>query len=78
MLLENNAKQIFRTLPSWTPTLLALTGPDLTTLVIRVDSSKPFEQEDLRMQVSSSDTSMMEPISLVSRFEFLIIWMIHS
>ncbi len=52
MLLENNAKQIFRTLPSYTPTLLALTGPDLTTLVIRVDSSKPFEQEDLRMQVS--------------------------
>jgi hypothetical protein len=52
VLLENNAKQIFRTLPSYTPTLLALTDPDLTTLVIRVDSSKPFEQEDLRMQVS--------------------------
>ena len=52
MLLENNAKQIFLTLPSYTPTLLALTDPDLTTLVIRVDSSKPFEQEDLRLEVS--------------------------
>lgn len=52
MLLENNAKQIFLTLPSYAPILLALTDPDLTTLVIRVDSSKPFESEDLRLQVS--------------------------
>lgn len=52
VLLENNPKQIFLSLPSYTPTLLALTEPDLTTLVIRVDSSKPFEQEDLRLQVS--------------------------
>jgi hypothetical protein len=44
VLLENNAKQIFLTLPSYTPTLLALTDPDLTTLVIRVDRSKPFEK----------------------------------
>jgi hypothetical protein len=78
VLLENNAKQIFLTLPSYTPTLLALTDPDLTTLAIRVDSVKPFDQEDLRLQVSFADTSMAEPISLVSRFEFLIIRMIHS
>jgi hypothetical protein len=52
VLLENNAKQIFLTLPSYTPTLLALTDPDLTTLIIRVDSVKPFDQEDLRLQVS--------------------------
>lgn len=52
MLLENNTKQIFLSLPTYTPTLLALIDPGLTTLVIRVDSSKPFDQEDLRMQVS--------------------------
>jgi hypothetical protein len=52
VLLENNAKQIFLSLPSYTPTLLALTDPDLTTLVIRIDTSKPFEQEDLHLQVS--------------------------
>ena len=52
MLLENNAKQVFLSLPTYTPTLLALTDPHLTSLVIRVDSSKPFEHEDLRMQVS--------------------------
>jgi hypothetical protein len=39
-------------LPFYTPTLLALTDPDLTTLAMRVDSSKPFEREDLRWQVS--------------------------
>jgi hypothetical protein len=52
VLLENNAKQVFLSLPTYTPTLLALTDPDLTSLAIRVDSSKPFEHEDLRMQVS--------------------------
>ena len=52
MLLENNAKQVFLSLPTYTPTLLALTDPGLTSLVIRVDSVKPFDQEDLRMQVS--------------------------
>jgi hypothetical protein len=52
MLLENNPQEIFMTLPPYTPTVLALTNPELTTLVIRIDSSKPFEQEDLRVQVS--------------------------
>jgi hypothetical protein len=52
VLLENNAKQVFLSLPTYTPTLLALTDPGLTSLVIRVDSVKPFDQEDLRMQVS--------------------------
>jgi hypothetical protein len=52
VLLENNAKQVFLSLPTHTPTLLALTDPDLTSLAIRVDSVKPFDQEDLRLQVS--------------------------
>jgi len=52
MLLENNPKEFFMSLPPYTPTVLALSDPELTTLVIRIDSPKPFEQEDLRLQLS--------------------------
>lgn len=50
MLLENNDKEVFLTLPVYTPTLLAIADPQITALVIRVDSLTAFQQKDLRFQ----------------------------
>jgi hypothetical protein len=52
MLLENNAKEIFLTLPVYTPALLALRDPEIAALIIRVDSLTAFQQTDLRVQTA--------------------------
>lgn len=52
MLLENNPKEILQTLPVYTPTLLGLIDPEITAVVIRVESLEPFESEDLRLNAS--------------------------
>ncbi|HEY3305236.1 MAG TPA: hypothetical protein VGL70_17065 [Candidatus Binatia bacterium] len=52
MLLTEAQKKIFLHLPVYTPTLLALTDPAMTALVLRVDSLQSFKQKRLRLQVA--------------------------
>ena len=52
MILEQNAKEVLLSLPLYAPALLAVHDPDLTALVLRVDTLKCFARKDLLIQAS--------------------------